>query len=66
MPSKPDNKKPPSRGARVAKAAIPFALGIKLFTTASPSHGPAFTIFGVLMVLGGVISVIYALVAPVK
>lgn len=66
MPNRSDTEKPPGRGTRALKAALPLAVGIKLLTTAAPHHGPAFAIFCLLMILGSACYLIYAIVAPVK
>ena len=66
MPNPSDTEKPPGRGKRAIKAAVPLAVGIKLLATAGPHHGPAFAIFSLLMILGSACYLIYAIFAPVE
>lgn len=63
MSSNSNVDNPPSRGAKVLKALVLLAVGIKILTGVAPNHGPIFGVFAILMVIGGVINLIIAILA---
>lgn len=63
MPETSKTEKPPGKGAKVFKALILVAVGIKFFTVVAPNHGPLFGIFSGLLVLAAILNLVITIIS---